>query len=481
MLTNHLNKAIDPKFPKYFYADNFLVPIYERPRGGKKCANLFIGEWMKILEDEIQEKGRVNVRYRGGSGYVNRNDLSRSRFLEIYFIDVEQGDAILIQTPDDRRILIDGGQGGEAHKFVRDKYNLYDRDNYIDFEAIVATHSDLDHTGGLIKILNDPKIAVKRFYHNGLFRRKEASLDPGPTEANRIFGLVNQPKIDDSPELKFLMKRIIKAADKAKNNMPNIIRKMEQRERWKDRIDIPQGGFVYKRLDAADRYLPPYDNTNKYMTIEVLWPAAKKINGRLFYPDYGDPGKTVNGNSIVLLLSHGKNRILLTGDLNRNSMDDLIKEYSRGGSKPSIKLGAQVYKAAHHGSQDFSVQFLKVVKPDAAVISSGDDRYDIHGHPRAILLGTITRYSKNTTPAVFSTELAACYSPVSLSKEKQKLFETGKIRLYEKSIQGIVHLRSDGKCLYLGSVHGRKPPKQPMANILWKWDIWPSKPPMPAS
>ncbi len=472
-MSNDLSKIIDPKFTKYVYAANPLVPVYAEAQGTKKCANLFMGEWMKILDEKIPKKGRLHIRYRGGNGYVSLNDMIRERFLEIFFIDVDQGDAILIQTPDDRRILIDGGQRGEAHKFIRDKYNLYERNNYIDFEAVVATHSDLDHTGGLVKILKDPKIGVKRFYHNGLFRREKSSVDPGPRKGNRVFGLVDQPKTTDQPKLTSLMKKIIEAVEKAKENLPIVKEKMEKQERWKDRIDIPQGGFVYKRLDVADKYLPPYDDKNKYLTVEILWPAAERVDGELSYPYYGEVSKTVNGNSIVLLLKCGKQRIMLTGDLNRDSMDDLIKYYSRGGLKPSEKLKTQVYKAAHHGSQDFSIPFLKVLKPDAAVISSGDDRHDVHGHPRAVLLGTITRYSMNTTPAVFSTELAACYSPVSLSKKQQGMFEDGKIHLYEKSIQGIVHLRSDGKRLFLGTVHGRKPPEKPMANILWKWDIWP--------
>ena len=147
-----------------------------------------------------------------------------------------------------------------------------------------------------------------------------------------------------------------------------------------------------------------------------------------------------------------------------------IKLYPQVAGKPN-ELNVQVYKAAHHGSQDFSVPFLKRIKPDAAVISSGDDKNDIHGHPRAVLLGTITRYSSCKKPAVFCTELAACYT--LLSKKEQEQFKSGKAQLYERSIQGIIHLRSNGKQLYLGSVHGRRAPDDPLANILWKWDIWP--------
>ncbi len=466
-------KVMDPKFPDYVYAARPLLPVYSKAKKGKKRANLFMGEWMKILDEEIPKRGRVHVRYRGGNGYVSCNDLSRLRFLEIFFIDVDQGDSVLIQTPDDRRILVDGGAGDAAHKFIRDKYNLYETDNYIDFEAIVATHSDSDHTGGLIEILKDRKIAVKRFYHNGLFRRKDRNVDPGPRENNRIFGLTDQPKEAHEPEMKALMQRIIKAVNIAKENLPNVIQKMKAQDRWKDRIDIPAGGFVFKRLDAADKYLPPYDDDHRYMTVEILWPAAKKIGGKLCYPDYGDAGKTVNGNSVVFMLKYGRQRILLAGDLNTESMDDLIAWYSRAGADPSKALRAQVYKAAHHGSQDFSLPFLKVVKPDAAVISSGDNRYDVHGHPRAVLMGTITRYSKKSLPAVFSTELAACYTPINLNKKQSQAFANGTRHVYERSIQGIVHARSDGNRLYLGTVHGRKPPERRFKNTLWKWDIWP--------
>lgn len=468
-------KALDPKFPKHGYAKKPLVKVYSKKSGGKKIANLFIGEWLKILDDEIPTRGRVHVCYRGGSGYVKKGDFGYQRFLEIFFIDVNQGDSILIQTPDDRRILIDGGRSKEAHTFIRDKYNLYKKDNYIDFEAVVATHSDNDHTEGLIRILKDPKIAVKRFYHNGIFRRKNKTHDMSLVKNDRVFSLLDQPKLNESPQLSALMKKIIKAAREAEKNLPVVIGKMKQIERWKGRIDMPDGGFVFERLDAAHKFLPPYDAKNKYLTVEVLWPKAGKSGGKLSYPFYGDVGKTVNGNSIVLALRHGRHKILLAGDLNDKSMDDILELYGKGGKRASKRLRAEVYKAAHHGSQDFSLPFLKVVRPNAAVISSGDNRQDAHGHPRAVLMGTITKYSRKPKPAVFSTELAACFSPVTVSKKIRDAYLEGRGQMYEKSINGIVHLRSDRKSIYLGTVHGRKPKGKSMSFKKWKWDIWPEE------
>jgi len=114
------------------------------------------------------------------------------------------------------------------------------------------------------------------------------------------------------------------------------------------RVDAPQGGFVCKRLDAADQFLPPYDNPQKPLVIEVLWPRATIQDGQPSYPWYGNAGKTVNGNSIVLCVRHVNQRILLTGDLNTASMDDLLNAYPTIPGMPRA-LEAHVYKAAHHG------------------------------------------------------------------------------------------------------------------------------------
>ena len=467
-----LGEPIDPEFPDYAYAANPLVKVFKNRSGSTGVANILLGEWLRITDEQTPATGRVHVKYRGGTGYVELADLTRKRQLEIFFIDVSQGDAILIQTPDDRRILIDAGASDDAHEFIQNKYRL-DKENYhIDFDAIIATHSDDDHTKGLLKILADPKIAVKRFYHNGLFRRTDAKQDPGPRKGKkgkRVCGLISRPSIGDKPTLTPLMKDLIGAVESAEKNLPIVIQKMKDTGR---RVDSPPEGFVCKRLDAADGFIPPYNDPQKSLVIEVLWPKANVDDGQLYYPWYGDAGKTANGNSVVLCVQHGNQRILLAGDLNTDSMDDLLKIYPAIHGKPSA-LESHVYKAAHHGSQDFSVPFLQAVKPNAAVISSGDDRNDIHGHPRAVLLGTITRYSRCEKPAVFSTELAACFT--RLSKKEQEAFKSSKVQLYERSIQGIIHLRSDGERLCLGCVHGLKTPSDPLANILWKWDLWPQE------
>ena len=472
-----LRNVLDPRYPDYVYAKDPLVPIYKSKTGRSKAATVLLGEWLKIdtaggvLPDNTDS--RVPVKFRGGRGFAPMDRLTRTRQLEMYFIDVDQGDSVLIQTPDDRRILVDGGEGDEALEFIENKYRLDKPDHFIDFDAVVATHSDSDHVGGLIGVLEHPRIAVKRLYHNGLFRRTESSVDPGPRVGSprRVSGIVDRPDENETPGLRALMKRFARAIDKAEANLPVVVEKMRQATGRQVRIDLPDEGFICRRLEQADQYLPPFDASHKHLAIEVLWPHAETVEGVMSYPWYRSASHTVNGNSIVLRVVHGANRVLLTGDLNEPSMEDLLHNLTATIDRPK-QLAAEVYKAAHHGSQHFLLDFLRIVAPNAAVISSGDARLDAHGHPRAVLLGTITRYSKHPMPAVFSTELAACYRKLSASEMRDFRESTG--RLYERALKGIVHLRSDGKTLCLATVHGRKVAKGKTQHdqTVWKWDHW---------
>jgi beta-lactamase superfamily II metal-dependent hydrolase len=74
------------------------------------------------------------------------------------FIDVGQGDATLV-TVGDQRLLIDGGRSGNT---ILQRLQAL---GVTDLDAVVATHPDADHTGGLTAVLES--FAVERIYVNG--------------------------------------------------------------------------------------------------------------------------------------------------------------------------------------------------------------------------------------------------------------------------------------------------------------------------
>lgn len=69
--------------------------------------------------------------------------------LSISFLDVGQGDAILIETPDGKEMLVDGGRDSSVLRKLSEKRELFDRE----IDVVLATHPDLDHVAGLVDVL----------------------------------------------------------------------------------------------------------------------------------------------------------------------------------------------------------------------------------------------------------------------------------------------------------------------------------------
>lgn len=80
--------------------------------------------------------------------------------LHIYFCDVGQGDAILIKTPQNKQILVDGGPGDRVLNCLSDALPFHDRS----LDLLILTHPHADHLGGLIKALDTYEIKKAIFY-----------------------------------------------------------------------------------------------------------------------------------------------------------------------------------------------------------------------------------------------------------------------------------------------------------------------------
>lgn len=72
----------------------------------------------------------------------------------IAFLDVGQGDSILIQDSDLTQILIDAGPGAKAITEIKKIVPFFDKT----IELVIITHPEKDHFGGLITLLKHFKI-----------------------------------------------------------------------------------------------------------------------------------------------------------------------------------------------------------------------------------------------------------------------------------------------------------------------------------
>lgn len=75
--------------------------------------------------------------------------------LTVSFLDIGQGDAILIDSPAGRQMLIDGGPSSAILRRLTEQLPWWDRS----IDIVVATHPDIDHTNGLYDVFARYRVA----------------------------------------------------------------------------------------------------------------------------------------------------------------------------------------------------------------------------------------------------------------------------------------------------------------------------------
>lgn len=105
--------------------------------------------------------------------------------LRIYFLDVGQGDAAFVVTPNNKTVLIDAGDMDEFHDSGEDIYMFLKQLRINKIDAVLISHPHKDHIGGMYYILS--KIKVDRFYDPGYPYPSQVYYD--------LLQLVNEKKI----------------------------------------------------------------------------------------------------------------------------------------------------------------------------------------------------------------------------------------------------------------------------------------------
>lgn len=79
-----------------------------------------------------------------------------SNYLHVHFLNVGQGDAVLIETPNNRQVLVDAGRGIKILNALDAVLPAHDRD----IDVAVMTHPDADHIGGFVPVLNQYEVGT---------------------------------------------------------------------------------------------------------------------------------------------------------------------------------------------------------------------------------------------------------------------------------------------------------------------------------
>ena len=237
--------------------------------------------------------------------------------LQIYFVDVEGGQATLFVTPEGKSLLIDTGwpdnNGRDADRIVAAAKQAGIKQ--IDF--VLLTHYHMDHAGGITQLAAE--IPIRTVIDHG---------------ENR------EPNNDATEQMWESYQKLV-----AKEKLTRIIAKPGDTlpiEGMEARVISSDGELIEKPLNGGGGKNSSCDTAEKR-------PADQ----------------TENGRSLGVLLTFGKLRILDLGDLNSDKEVQL--------ACPVNKLGdVDIYVVSHHGSTTSnSREFLNAIAPRVAIMDNG--------------------------------------------------------------------------------------------------------------
>ena len=170
------------------------VPLYRGSTGNAAVSQLLWGDFVDITGPE--RDGRLPVRSRA-DGWMDKQDLQEERLLEIVFVDIGQGDGMLMVTPDDDKLLIDAGEGDNMYRFLRWRFGKFRKK--IEFSSVLISHGDADHWGGFSRLFEEPNLTFGTVYHNGLVERAKRWSGPTPRELKSSDHERHRAPISSSP------------------------------------------------------------------------------------------------------------------------------------------------------------------------------------------------------------------------------------------------------------------------------------------
>ncbi len=419
----------------------------------------------------LRHKGKATASILGPSAHG---------ILAVDFVDVQQGDAAVVESPQGKVMIIDGGENQLFARYLANRFWGTTAAAPREIDTVVVSHGDADHFVGLRKVYDSEHekrvkkrlfMDPRRVYHNGLAKGpsalKDVDMFGAHVPANGREYIVDL--VDD-----------LRTLPEARLNQPFRMWK-EALADYGQRAQAAGRPFDIERLErGATGKFPSFAAEN--IDIDVLAPITETVptpNGpKPALPFLSEPkvqvsgvssgtgtpsaSHTINGQSVVLRLTYGKCRILFTGDLNNEAEQTLIAADAAGTSS----LESDVLKVPHHGSADFSKDFLKATGALVSVVSSGDESArKEYIHPRATLVGGLGRYSRTEDPLVFITELVAFFATegwvtddwhamtpdgVAAVKRRADLVDVPARKAFysfSRSAFGAVHLRTDGQRL----------------------------------
>ncbi|MHB9943119.1 hydrolase [Clostridium sporogenes] len=128
------------------------------------------------------------------------NTSNKSNELKVHYIDVGQGDSILVQTKD-KNILIDSGTRKSSDNLI----NYFKKQHIKKLDYVIATHPHEDHIGGMPKVIDEfeignfyapKKTANTKIFKDMILQLKKKNLKINVAKKGISLDLSNDSSLD---------------------------------------------------------------------------------------------------------------------------------------------------------------------------------------------------------------------------------------------------------------------------------------------
>ena len=285
--------------------------------------------------------------------------------LRIHFLDIGQGDSVLIELPDGKNMLIDAGKDNKETENKIIKY-LEDK-NISSVDYGLLTHSDADHCGGYDAVINSPNITFKTMY----------------------MPLLNASRSSDANQavIKDRFDALAGNTDKA-TLLPSD--SSFQRGNIQDITTAVYQKFVDATVSEGCTIVFSYQG----QVIEGEGYSITFLNPS--YSLYRKVSSAADKNNVspIVILEFNSQKFMLTGDADNAAEQNSIAFAATN----NINMDVDIIKIAHHGGKESSSkEFLDKAKPECAAICVGKNSY---GHPTSEVLSRL----KAIKCTVFTTQ-----------------------------------------------------------------------------